>query len=353
MCDVLQREENARQLNNRSREHFRMPFATLDRVVQLVAPRLTQRVDTNYRPAVTPWTRVALAVYRLAKGCGARDLAEIFAVGASTACTACREVYDVLGKELLPHFISFPRGRRLEQVMTGFHLAGGLPMCAGAIDGSHIAIVPPADQPADYFNRKHFYSIVLQAVVDADGEFTDVDIGFPGRTHDARVYALSPLAASINNGLCLRAPPSNVEGQAVRPYLVGDAAYGLSPAMMVPFRGNNLPAARAEYNHAQSATRMPVEQAFGRLKNKWQVLIKPIHTHSLDAAVAIVAACCVLHNIVGGRHEPMPLPDQAEQLGNEPEPRDIRGEDAQAVREALVRHLQRRRQARRGAARRA
>src|SRR2546425_503935 len=50
----------------------------------------------------------------------------------------------------------------------------GFPGVVGAIDGSHIPIKAPTKYPADYFNRKHFYSIVLQAVCDHDGKFIDV-----------------------------------------------------------------------------------------------------------------------------------------------------------------------------------
>jgi hypothetical protein len=40
-----------------------------------------------------------------------------------------------------------------------------------AIDGSHIPIKAPYLFPVDYFNRKGFYSIVLQAVVDHKKKF--------------------------------------------------------------------------------------------------------------------------------------------------------------------------------------
>jgi hypothetical protein len=46
-------------------QHFNVPYGTLTRVVQIVAPRLPQRVHTKYRRAVTPWTRMANAIYRL------------------------------------------------------------------------------------------------------------------------------------------------------------------------------------------------------------------------------------------------------------------------------------------------
>ncbi|XP_071810727.1 uncharacterized protein [Apostichopus japonicus] len=51
-------------------------------------------------------------------------------------------------------------------VGSSFENRWGFPQCVGAIDGSHIPIISPTDHPADYYNRKGFHSIVLQAVVD-------------------------------------------------------------------------------------------------------------------------------------------------------------------------------------------
>ena len=42
----------------------------------------------------------------------------------------------------------------------------GFPQVAAAIDGSHIPIIRPVDSASDYFNRKQFYSIILQGAVD-------------------------------------------------------------------------------------------------------------------------------------------------------------------------------------------
>ena len=63
----------------------------------------------------------------------------------------------------------------------------------GAIDGTHIPIIKPDNSPSDYFNRKGFYSIIMQAVVDSSGIFLDAYIAWPGKVHDARVLANSTL----------------------------------------------------------------------------------------------------------------------------------------------------------------
>ena len=76
-------------------------------------------------------------------------------------------------------------------VVRGFEEKWGFPQCFGAVDGSHIPIIPPHDCPTDYFNRKGFHSIVLQALVDHENRFMNVNVGWPGSVHDARILSNS------------------------------------------------------------------------------------------------------------------------------------------------------------------
>ena len=50
----------------------------------------------------------------------------------------------------------------------------GLPQCVGAVDGCHIPILAPKENHCDYFNRKSFHSIILQAVVDQNRRYNDL-----------------------------------------------------------------------------------------------------------------------------------------------------------------------------------
>lgn len=68
----------------------------------------------------------------------------------------------------------------------------GFPGIIAFIDGTHISIKILSDKRMDYYNRKDFYSIVLQAVV-RDLCFINRFAGFPGKVHDARVFRHSKL----------------------------------------------------------------------------------------------------------------------------------------------------------------
>ena len=64
----------------------------------------------------------------------------------------------------------------------------------------HIPVVSPRECLADYYNRKGWHSILMQGVVNHLGRFTNVYIGWPGRVHDARVFANSALYQKGQSG---------------------------------------------------------------------------------------------------------------------------------------------------------
>ncbi len=97
---------------------------------------------------------------------------------------------------ILRRVIALPTSDDLEEVGAGFAQLAGSPafrMVAGAIDGCHIRIKPPASDAPCYFNRKLFHSVQLQAITDHKGKFVDIFVGYPGSVHDARVLKNSPL----------------------------------------------------------------------------------------------------------------------------------------------------------------
>ncbi|XP_021949503.1 protein ANTAGONIST OF LIKE HETEROCHROMATIN PROTEIN 1-like [Folsomia candida] len=69
-----------------------------------------------------------------------------------------------------------------------------LPKCIGYIDGSHINLEEsPNTDPESYFDRKQNYFIQLQAVCDNSRKIINIFVGYPGSTHDARVFSNSKI----------------------------------------------------------------------------------------------------------------------------------------------------------------
>eukprot|EP00795_Rhopilema_esculentum_P009850 gene9850-18432_t len=69
-----------------------------------------------------------------------------------------------------------------------------------AVDGSYIPIKAPAELHAEYYNRKGWYSIILQAVVVGSYKFMNIKFGWSGKVHDARVFANSAIYRKGQSG---------------------------------------------------------------------------------------------------------------------------------------------------------
>jgi len=92
------------------------------------------------------------------------------------------ETCKAIVTKLMALYISFPTGEQLNEVIQGFKAKWGFPQCGGSIDGSHILVTM---NHTDCYNRKGFYSVIVQAVIDHNNLFRNICVGWPGSVHDA------------------------------------------------------------------------------------------------------------------------------------------------------------------------
>jgi hypothetical protein len=196
----------------------------------------------------------------------------------------------------------------------------GIPQVWGAIDCTHIRINKPKDSGAQFVDRKADYSILVQAVCDADGIFQDVEIGDSGRVHDATMLEGSNLGqVGVCCLLLLQIPnPPPGASAAVHPkkaalsskarlvqevlvpmLLVADSAYPCTGYILPAFK-HQLTANRRlrRFNFRHALTRGAIERAFGRLKMRFRVLLTRLE-QQLENVALIAGACCALHNVCG------------------------------------------------------
>ena len=164
------------------------------------------------------------------------------------------------------------------------------------MDGKHVRIKCPAHSGTMFYNYKQFFSIVLQAVVDARYRFIFVDVGAYGKQSDGGIFELSPVSSFIADKTRFpqdRCPP----GFDIKlPYtFVCDDAYPLKRNMMKPYTSGG--AAEDIFNGRLSRARRCVECAFGILANKWRLLLRSIETDP-KVADSIIKCAAVLHNVV-------------------------------------------------------
>ena len=138
---------------------------------------------------------------------------------------------------------------------------------------------------------------MLQGLVDNKYLFRDILVGWTGKSHDARIFKNSPLYKECQKRsflpLTLSKEVGNIE---VGPLILGDSAYSLANWLMKPYsdRGN-LSHDEVRFSFALSKIRVVVENAFGRLKSRFQCIAKRIDM-SIEHTVNVVATCCILHH---------------------------------------------------------
>ena len=164
------------------------------------------RKDANIRRAIPVEKRVAVALWRLATRNSYRTTGLVFGVG---RCTALKLEDEFCSALLMTakDFIKFPKGEaETRKAIEAFQEIGCFPQVVDAIDGSHIPIIAPQNDPNDYYNRKQVHTVVLHGVADARGRFVHVSTGYAGSIHDARVLHPSSLVKEVEDGRILLSP---------------------------------------------------------------------------------------------------------------------------------------------------
>lgn len=192
-----------------------------------------------------------------------------------------------------------PTEEQLSEIAEEFYTTWNFPHCIGAIDVSHIEINKPPNTGSMYINYKNFFSITLQAVVDAKYKFISIDAGGYGRQHDSATFRSSKFYAALSRQI-IKIPKADElpDSRTVAPYFfVGDGAYPLMEHLLKPYPGHQLSASQRLFNKRLSRARLVVECAFGKLYQKWQIFYTKIQC--LPDKVVIIAKCaCIFHNVI-------------------------------------------------------
>lgn len=227
-----------------------------------------------------------------------------FLMGVSTISNIIKETCDILWKVLQPKEMSVPTTEDWLQISKSFYEKTQFPNCVGAVDGKHVRLECPKNSGSQYFNYKHFYSLILLAICDADYCFRIIDVGSYGKESECNVFKKSVFGKNLYADK-VNFPPDKVlpgdEEGIPQPYvIVGDEAFALNKHLLRPFPGKSLNDQRRVFNYRLSRARQNIECTFGILSNKWRIFHAPILA-SPDFAVKITKAACVLHNFVRRR----------------------------------------------------
>jgi len=133
-----------------------------------------------------------------------------------------------------------------------FYLRTQFPYCIDALDGKHVRIKMPMGSGSLFYNYKHFFSILLLALVDANYCFIAVGVGAFGKSSDSNVFKKSNVGRKLqSNQLGIpgsRPLPNDENGKGMPFVVVGDEAFALSEHVLRPYPNRNLSVQQRIYN---------------------------------------------------------------------------------------------------------
>ena len=225
--------------------------------------------------------------------------ANSFGVVRCTVERVVEEICTLISENIGPSFIVFPSMKNdVLNATSCFLQKFGFPQVIGCVDGTHIPIKQPSENAHDYFSHKLFYILNCQAICDAYGKFVNVEIKWLGSVHDARVFANCRLQGRFTSGNFKLFYKELLPGyECVPQVLLGDPASPLLPYVKKEHEhcSNN---EEVIFNQMLRSARNITECAFGRLKERWRSLLRPMDIH-VEKLSNIIYACFVLHNFCG------------------------------------------------------
>jgi hypothetical protein len=248
--------------------------------------------DTNRGRPLSVLQQVLVALNHYAGGHFQRTTALCGGISQPTVCRVSERVSWAICQHK-GKFLKMPTEAQMQATAARMMEKYQLPRFAYGVDGMMVRFdTAPRDFPAtiglqDFNCRKNFWAINCQVVCNDEFLILDLDCDWPGRTHDARIWAWSDVRKYLEGGV---AP--------VVYYLAGDSAYPISPVLMKPY--NNREAADDAlsrlFNSRLSAIRTRMsENVFARWKGMFPIL-RMLRAHYHHAKIIIVATA-ILHNI--------------------------------------------------------
>lgn len=171
------------------------------------------------------------------------DLHYTYRMGISTISGIIEDVCKNIW-ELKTECMAEPTEDKWKEIANGYQKLANFPNCIGALDGKHVRIIKPTKSGSLFINYKHYFSIVLMAICDANYCFTFVDVGAQGKFYDSSVFKNSTFYQKLEtNALNIPNPmpfPGNDNDESYPFVIVADEAFGLSKNILRPYARKNL-----------------------------------------------------------------------------------------------------------------
>ncbi|XP_030074771.1 protein ANTAGONIST OF LIKE HETEROCHROMATIN PROTEIN 1 [Microcaecilia unicolor] len=277
-------------------ERFRMSKDTFFYVCGQLQPKLCRHAS-HLQPSFSVEKKVAVALWRLATNTEYRVICFLFGMNQSMVHKCVKAVCQAIVSLLKPLYLQQPKEQELDNMARIFNARWGFPHCIGALGSLHVALTVPSQCSTDYRNSRCWHSVVLQATVDGLGKFWDLCAGFPGSMENSIILQNSYLWELVREGSLFPEPPRPFLGVPLKYVLLGDASYPLQDWLLKPYKEHqNLTQQQLKFNYRLERAHSVIENAFLRLRARWQCLL----THNdclVELVPTMILACCILHNV--------------------------------------------------------
>ncbi|KAJ1181833.1 hypothetical protein NDU88_007032 [Pleurodeles waltl] len=270
---------------------YRLDRATIQELCTQLEPDLMSAI--RHPTGIPPQVQVLSVLHFLTSASFQTTVAMASGMSQPMFSNVLSRVLSALLKHMRSYIV-LPQVEDLPTVKGDFYALGHIPNIRGAIDGTHVALVPPPHRSEQvYRNRKSYHSMNVQMVCLADPYISHVNAMFPGSVHDAYILRNSSIPYVMG------------QLQRHRVWLLGDSGYPNLSWLLTPVRN---PRTRADerYNEAHGRTRGVIERTFGLLKARFRCLHMTggFLFYSPMKVCQIIVACCMLHNFSLRRQVP-------------------------------------------------
>ena len=275
----------------------RSQFNSLSERLKLREPFKSQYGSNIGRPSRSVEMQLIVFLYRVGQtGSSASDIniSSALMIGKGTVAKYVKNVITALNS-MKDEVIPWPTESERREMKNRVGVLHGFKNCIGIIDGTLIPLeARPTKDHMCYFSRKCCYCIVVLIVCDDRAKITYIYGGWPGGTHDNRVWRNSKLQHRKE------------EYFANREYLLGDSAFSSGSIMVQPFKHSpgrpKLPPEEEFFNTALGSLRVKSEHCIGILKNRFPCLKKlnvlVTGRREVKHIMDLLGACAVIHNLL-------------------------------------------------------
>lgn len=252
-------------------------------------------------PIISGEIKVAVSI-RLLAGGSYLDLVPLFGISSGHLYAIFSQFLDWIKGMLsfpLPKLLNDKRWSVLEVLAEDYSQKtdGVFYGPFGSLDGLAVRIKCPslkiANDPGNYYCRKGFYAVNVQAICDRRKRFLWMSPSNKGSSHDSAAFSDSKIFDQLKQA-------SN-ELYERGLFIAGDSAYSLSPVLVVPYEKEELKrdinGMKDSFNFHLSSCRIHIECAFGELVMRWGILWRTLQ-FDLRKCCRIINACALLQNYI-------------------------------------------------------